>query len=72
MPRGAWCDSTFPDGMCVSGPCRPGDCPEEAVCIRFKNGESYCMLSCSSNGDCRDGYDCILDLGPDGFCSVRD
>jgi len=73
-PTGAYCDKTMPSGMCVKGPCRVGlgDCPEESVCVEFKNGETYCMASCDDDGDCRDGYVCVTTVGLYPFCSVVD
>lgn len=71
-PAGAYCDSTMPGGMCTESPCRPGECPSESVCVEFDNGQSYCMASCESDGDCRDGYVCVKDVGPYPFCSVEE
>jgi hypothetical protein len=70
-PAGAYCDSSMPGGMCTDSPCRAGDCPDDSVCVEFSNGQSYCMASCGSDGDCRDGYSCITDIGPYPFCSVK-
>lgn len=71
------CDTTLPGGYCTIFNCEPGTCPDEAVCVAFKNSPSsvcpdpqsgdrlrrtFCMRSCEGNGDCRSGYQCI-DLG---------
>jgi hypothetical protein len=67
----------FPGGYCTEFNCEPGSCPGEAVCVGYRttlaNSEacaegsarlqrSYCMRSCSRDGDCRDGYACV-DMG---------
>lgn len=73
-PQGQVCDTTSPGGYCLSYDCDPGDartCPDEAVCIDFREPEiTACMRRCDSNNDCRkrDGYVCREDLGPVGFC----
>jgi hypothetical protein len=71
-PSGAYCDRTLPDGYCTRANCRPGDCPEGSVCVEFPNLETYCMERCEENGDCRDDYECITEIGLWPFCSVRD
>ena len=49
-----------PDGYCTQTPCRTVGCPDdEAVCILFMNGESYCMLECGASDECREGHRCI-------------
>jgi len=69
-PAGSYCDKTMPGGFCTISPCREGECPDESVCVKFSNNETYCMPSCGSDGDCRDGYVCIKDIGSNPFCSV--
>ena len=71
-PAGAYCDKTMPDGMCTDSPCRPGDCPDDSVCVEFENRETYCMARCEEDGDCRDGYSCITTIGQWPFCSVKE
>ncbi len=62
------CDLTAPEGYCTRTPCRNRGCEDdEAVCVQFHNGESYCMHECSGKDDCRDGYSC-LDAGAAGSC----
>lgn len=62
------CDLTAPEGYCTRTPCRNRGCEdEEALCVMFHNGESYCMHKCGSKGDCRDGYSC-LPAGAKGTC----
>ena len=71
--------------------CQAGTCPDEAVCVKFRPcqerlAETFCMLKCSDNGDCRssDGYRCtsaaafgettmdakILGKSTQKFCSI--
>jgi len=71
-PSGTFCDTTSPDGYCLSSGCESnGDCVEDGVCIHFDDFTSYCLLGCSSKDDCRDGYACRSDLGPDKFCYIQ-
>ncbi|MBM4352422.1 MAG: hypothetical protein FJ109_01280 [Deltaproteobacteria bacterium] len=70
-PAGSYCDKTMPDGLCTIADCRPGKCPDESVCIEFDNGQSFCMAACNADGDCRDGWSCIKEIGLWPFCSVR-
>jgi hypothetical protein len=58
------CDRTQPGGYCTIPNCKPGDCGDEGVCVRFRPDEprlsvTYCMAECSSTSDCdRDAYVC--------------
>jgi hypothetical protein len=58
------CDTAQPGGYCTIANCKPGECGEEGVCVRFRPNEprlasTYCMAKCSNNGDCdRDAYVC--------------
>src|SRR5262249_13731562 len=53
---------TFPD---VAKACAVRDiCLAEGICIEPRLERRFCMKSCSSKGDCRDGYDCCsTDVG---------
>jgi hypothetical protein len=68
------CDTTQPNGYCTIYNCEPGTCPEEAICVSFEISKSevcedpqltspfqrsFCMRNCSSDDDCRGGYDCV-------------
>jgi len=66
------CDTSMPGGYCTTTPCLRNDCADEAVCITFDDGQSYCMKHCGGNGDCRtgDGYTCIDDFGDFPFCGI--
>lgn len=68
------CDPTFPGGYCTIFNCEPGTCPSEAVCVAFYTTPSerqecadptdrrfertFCMKTCTGDGDCRGGYQC--------------
>ena len=70
---GQLCDRTLPGGYCVRTSCVFSGCPEEAVCVRFTDFDSYCMLRCGEDGDCRSAYVCVQDtaIAPAGFCAAR-
>jgi hypothetical protein len=80
------CDTTQPGGYCLIPGCRADECPDEGVCVRFgldERARTFCLRHCNSDGDCRNGYDCvqpgddddpsteIVDESPEGsgFCS---
>ena len=65
---GQTCDLISVGGYCTITPCTIGDCPDESVCVTFENEDRYCMASCESDDDCREGYRCDDDLGPAPFC----
>jgi hypothetical protein len=66
------CDLSAPGGYCLKADCwDDSDCPEDGVCIYFRNGDRYCMLGCSSCDDCRDDYSCIELPGQSPFCYVE-
>jgi hypothetical protein len=72
--------------------CVPNECPNNAACILFDpevpgcgindrqvSGQQFCMKTCGSNSDCRDGYECAnptalpwnalsLDINPVQVC----
>jgi len=68
---GAICDTTAPEGYCTLTPCTQNNCPEESACVEFETEETFCMLRCTEDGDCRTGYACRFDRGPIGFCYVE-
>ncbi|MCA9514444.1 MAG: hypothetical protein KC635_05840 [Myxococcales bacterium] len=63
-----YCEQSLPDGYCTVRDCLDRTCPDEGICIRFTEDVSYCMAPCESKSDCRDGYRCVKDFGPHGFC----
>ena len=70
-PTGTVCDTDSPSGYCLAAGCVLDDeCPEDAVCIRFRKDQSFCLKKCKKNGDCRSGYTCRNDLGSHAFCYV--
>lgn len=59
-----FCDRAQPGGYCTILNCQADQCPDDAVCIRFRDDSPRlsvvaCMKSCSGNGDCRDDYVCM-------------
>ncbi len=68
---GRVCDRSMPGGYCTSSPCDVNGCPEEAVCIEFFDGSSWCMRHCDDNGDCRGGYRCEKGTGDYKFCNAK-
>lgn len=67
--QGMFCELSLPGGYCTIRDCTDRACPEEGLCVRFSADVSYCMARCESDGDCRDGYRCVEDFGPHGFCN---
>jgi len=67
--NGLSCDQAQPEGYCTASPCQTNECPDEAVCVDFKDGSSFCMLRCEKGGDCRDGYVCVDNYGDAPFCN---
>ncbi|MFK7988165.1 MAG: hypothetical protein AB8I08_19245 [Sandaracinaceae bacterium] len=60
------CDLTRPGGACTIFSCEADNCPDDAVCVRFRPDPSRlafnaCMRRCTQDGDCRfdDGYRCL-------------
>jgi len=68
------CDLSQPHGYCTLAGCRPGSCPDDAVCVTFwQNTDrseldrnrlsiNYCMRKCEGGSDCRqdEGYSCFF------------
>ncbi len=67
------CDTTQPGGYCTVANCGSSTCPEGSVCVLFgarepgcatndratpRFGQSFCMATCGSDGDCRGEYTC--------------
>ena len=55
---GLICDLATHEGYCTKSPCRPGECPPEATCVDFGNGQTFCMYTCTNTGECRSGLVC--------------
>lgn len=70
----AACINEWPEGYCTELSCTLGSCPLGSRCvtgITFANVsiEAFCLRTCESNADCRDGYNCT-DVGqPDKTCT---
>ena len=65
------CDTSLPGGYCTRAECEVNDCPDEAVCIAFEDGHSFCMKYCNDDGDCRGGeYVCVQDVGDHPYCGL--
>lgn len=71
---GRTCDLNSAGGYCTIGGCTANSCPENSVCVTFRNTESWCMAWCETGEDCREEYVCDTangPMGPDGphgFC----
>ncbi|MBM4387174.1 MAG: hypothetical protein FJ088_05510 [Deltaproteobacteria bacterium] len=68
---GRICDKSQPGGYCTISPCEKNSCPDEAVCIFFTDFDSYCMLRCDTDDDCRDEYRCVTGFGDHPFCNQK-
>lgn len=59
---GDWiCDTTQPEGYCLELDCSPDNCPSNAACVEFVEGEQFqriCLKGCDSDSQCRTGYFC--------------
>ncbi len=69
------CDTSQFDGYCTQLNCVPDQCPNNAACVLFnpsvpgcgyndrqggsRISQQFCMATCSSNSNCRDGYICV-------------
>ncbi|MBU1241385.1 hypothetical protein KKF84_21590, partial [Myxococcota bacterium] len=52
------CNTAVPGGMCIK-PCSDVDlCGSGTNCLPFSDTESYCVPTCTTVDDCRDGYVC--------------
>lgn len=68
---GRICDLSQPDGYCTISPCRADTCPGEAVCVIFSVDDSYCMRTCATSDECREGYVCVTGYEEvPGFCNA--
>ena len=67
------CDTSQIGGYCTVFNCNTNSCPDEAVCVLFhgsvqgcgyddravsRTARTFCMAKCTTNSDCRDGYEC--------------
>lgn len=66
------CDTAASGGYCTLRGCDSDSCPGSALCVEWRGDEprtadTWCMASCSNNGDCRQGagYACVRDGDPE-------
>lgn len=65
---GRICDRASRDGYCTVSPCERDTCPEDSVCVEFDDESTWCMGTCDSSDDCRDGYTCDTETGAAPYC----
>jgi hypothetical protein len=74
------CDTSEFEGYCTVQDCVPDECPNNAACVLFspavpgcgyddrlqgsRVSEQFCMATCGSNSDCRNGYICADPISP--------
>lgn len=68
------CDLTQHEGYCTIDACDPGTCPDDAVCVAFNANtrrltRRFCMATCNADGDCRDGYRCVIPTPASAMCA---
>ncbi|MBN2576841.1 MAG: hypothetical protein JXP73_19920 [Deltaproteobacteria bacterium] len=49
--------ATHWEGGYCSGNCQKYSCPQGS-CLTLADGKSYCVATCATDGDCRQGYIC--------------
>lgn len=73
ISNSATCDLSVFEGYCTVRDCVRNNCPDDAVCVRFDEVNSYCMRACDVDDECRSGHTCRRDRGEFssmGFCYV--
>jgi hypothetical protein len=63
------CELSLPEGYCTVPDCETIGCPDDGVCIVFNQDQSFCMLQCANDADCREGYVCVTQFGAQPFCN---
>ncbi|MGD8316308.1 MAG: hypothetical protein PVH21_08265 [Myxococcales bacterium] len=58
------CDLAQPGGYCTVFSCDPDTCPQGA-CVEWRfipsrTAETWCMKTCTEDGNCRTDYSCVL------------
>jgi hypothetical protein len=84
------CDTSQPTGYCTVFNCAPNTCPDNAACVLFqasvpgcplddysapsRTGRTFCMETCNSDSDCRqgDGYHCADPTGAPWSAQIVD
>ena len=65
---GRICDLNSKDGYCTISPCSFESCPQDSICVEFKDRQTFCMALCETSEECRDGYTCDQEYGVAPFC----
>lgn len=82
------CDTSEFQGYCTVEDCVPNECPNNAACVLFnpevpgcapndrvqgsRIGQQFCMATCGSNSNCRDGYECKSPLSAPWHAAILD
>jgi poly-gamma-glutamate synthesis protein (capsule biosynthesis protein) len=66
---GTTCEASLPGGMCTQSCERT--CPDQSgrpgtLCVDLPDLGPHCVIKCTTDGDCRDGYQCVVRTRPDG------
>lgn len=72
-PAGA-CILSWPEGYCTEIQCNVGSCPAGSRCVRGVTFvdvpfDAFCLRTCNSDLDCRDGYRCTDVSEPEKICA---
>jgi hypothetical protein len=65
-PNGSFClsDESFPGGTCAKRCVEQETCPDGSACVNKNSG--ICLLLCTGQADCREGYECTLLANQEG------
>lgn len=59
----------YPGGYCTTLDCSTVGCNADGAVCRALSEDTACFVGCSTAGDCRSGYACVLGEGETGFCA---
>lgn len=70
----AACILSWPEGYCTEIQCNVGSCPAGSRCVRGVTFvdvpfDAFCLRTCTSDVDCRDGYRCTDVSEPEKICA---
>lgn len=65
---GQICDIKSKEGYCTLRDCEDDICPSGSICVTFENLDRYCMATCQTTDDCRDGYMCDTEISTEPIC----